>query len=120
VPVFWLFFRLPCHPATRRFSAGQVLVAFLAIYSGWSGFFIQKLFSRFGNRTQRPGWRMSPLLAWRMGHVIRLASALSVCLWAFVLFLLGGAAWLVYFIFVRGVILLLAWKPGASPVQTES
>jgi hypothetical protein len=105
--------RLPVRAGTQKSPAGEGLIVFLAIYSAWSGFYIQKIFKRVGKQ----GRRLTPLHAWQWGNITKLASALSVCLWAFVLHLFGGLIWLVYPIFGLGVVLLLIWKPGMSPPQ---
>lgn len=116
VPVLWVLHRLN-HAAPRPLSVVQVMMVFLAIYCAWSGFSFQR---RIGKRGRKPGGRSTPFKAWLVGHMMRLANAVAVCLCALVLRMFGGPAWLAYCIFGLGVILLLIWRPGANPARAES
>ena len=112
----WLVLRRPVHPASNVLT-WSIICCTLAIYSAWLGFWAEKLFRRVG---RRPDKGLIPLKTWKQGHLVRLASALSVCLWGFVLGILGGAPWLVYPIFALGTILLVIWRPGSPLVELES
>ena len=112
----WVLGRFPVHFTGRAISFSQWIVVLCATYCVLIGFWIQRRVLR----ANRSGKRRSTLLGrWRAGHVLRLASAVSVCLWAFVLRIIGGPTWLVNTIFAVGVILLLVWRPGTRPVETE-
>jgi hypothetical protein len=114
LPVLWLILQRRAHATAKMALWGECFILFFVIYSVWSGFHLQK---KIVDRIGKPGYRRSPLKTWQAGHLIRLASAVSVCLWAVVLQLFGGPMWLVYFVFGAGVILLLICRPGVRPVQ---
>jgi len=93
----------------------QGIVVIFALYSAAVGLWVQKLMNR---RTDRPG-RFSAQDRWRLGNLLSLGTESSVCVWALLLYMLGGAIWLVAVLFGAGLVLLLLWKPGVSPARTE-
>jgi hypothetical protein len=94
------------------------LVVALATYCAISGFTVQRFLSRPA-RSQQSRRRSTPFSRWRAGHLARLFSALSVAPWALVLSNIGGPPWAVDALFVLGLLLLLRWTPGASPVPGQ-
>jgi hypothetical protein len=51
------------------------------------------------------------------GHLIRLAFAIAVSLYGFLLHIVGGPGWLAISLIALGLILLLVWKPGDAPIE---
>jgi len=80
-------------------------------------FFLQWFFRYFPSRSFPP-WKNSIVLGyWMMGHILRLATAQSVALFAFVLHMLGSSAALVYVLYGSSLLQLLFWRPGVCPAQ---
>jgi hypothetical protein len=94
------------------------LLVVLALWSATSGFRVQRMLTRVGNRPIPAGSRSTPVSRWKAGHAIRLATATSVGLWAMVLQVLGGSAFLVYLLIGIALALLLYWNPGPTPDST--
>lgn len=100
-------------------STVQWLVIALAIGSAVSGFTLQRQIVKGPVRPQRRSKTLTPFTRWKAGNLVRLACATSVGLWALVLNEYGGPAWLVNSFFAIGLLLLLIWRPGASPAATQ-
>jgi len=98
----------------------QWLIVLAAIYSAVSGFTLQRRILRVRNQSMRSTRRSTPFSRWKLGNILRLACPISAGLWALVLQLQGGPNWLVNVLFGIGMVLLLIWRPGAAPGQTES
>jgi hypothetical protein len=107
------------HNKTRAITVGQWLVIVATIWSAVSGFTIQRRIVRGARRSQRLSGKSTPFTRWRAGNFMRLSSGVSVGLWAFVLYMIGGPSWLVNVFFAIGLLLLLIWQPGASPASTR-
>jgi hypothetical protein len=103
----------------HRIPVVHWLIVVLAIWSAVSGFTMQRRIVNGPTRTQRRAKTSTPVSRWRAGNLVRLASATSVGLWAFVLCEFGSPAWLVNTFFAIGLLLLLTWRPGASPAPTQ-
>src|SRR5882762_6723282 len=103
------------HERPDAITITQWLVIVSAIWTAVSGFTVQRRIVR-----PRPGsGRSTPFSRWRAGHMLRLWSAAMVGAWALVLHEIGGPAWLVDTLFTLGLLLLLTWRPGASPATTQ-
>jgi len=96
----------------------QWLVIVAAIWSAVSGFTGQRRIVSARTRSQRASRRSTPFSRWRAGHLMRLWTATIVALWALVLHEIGGPSRLVDTFFAVGLLLLLVWRPGASPTPT--
>jgi hypothetical protein len=94
----------------------QWLVVVAALWSAISGFTVQRRIDRVGSRSPR---RSTPLGRWRTGHLVRLWTATAVGLWGLFLHYLGSPNWLVDVFFGFAMLLLLIWRPGATPDQAE-
>ena len=101
-------------PEITRF---QWVVIALGLWAIPSGFLLQRQIVGHSDKPGRRSTRFTPLTRWSVGNLTRLATANSVALWGVVLREIGGPAWLTYFFFAMGGLLLLVWKPGASPQQ---
>ena len=93
----------------RAMNFSQFLVIGAALWSALSYFTIQR------RLTVRP----QSLGRWMTNHLVRLGSATSVGMWALLLYYLGGPRWVVDALSVIGLILLMIWKPGASPSRNN-
>ncbi len=96
----------------------QWVVIALGLWAIPSGFFLQRTIVGHSDKLRR-STRSTPLSRWNAGNLVRLATATSVALWGLVLREIGGPAWLAYIFFAVGGMLLLMWKPGASPQQSS-
>jgi hypothetical protein len=103
----------------REPSAGmnftQSLVIVAAIWSAVSGFTLQRRIVSAPKRSQAKSARSTPFSRWKNGHIARLWSATSVCMWGLIMYEIRGPSWIVDSLVAVGVILLVTWKPGASP-----
>jgi hypothetical protein len=97
----------------------QWLVVVAALWSAVSGFTVQRRINRVRSRSQTPPRRSTPLGRWRTGHLVRLWTATAVGLWGLFLHYLGSPNWLVDVFFGLAMLLLLIWRPGATPAQAE-
>jgi hypothetical protein len=97
---------------TSTINVTQALVVLLALWSGVSGFTLQR---RLRLRTQRTSTKSTLFTRWKVGHVFRLCSAMAVGLWGLVLYEIRGPLWIDDVLFAVALILLLVWRPGASP-----
>jgi hypothetical protein len=92
------------------------IVIAAAIWTAISGFRLQR---RIVNRPAvppRPS-KSTPLTRWRAGHIVRLWTAMSIGLWAFLLSMFAGPPLAVNAFFALALLLLLVWRPGAIPDQ---
>jgi len=112
--------RLAHYETQGSITFGQWLILLAAIWSAISGFTVQRRIVRIRNQSLQSARRSTPLSRWRVGNVIRIASAASVGLWALVLKNSGGPALLVNSLFGIGLVLLLIWRPGTIPDSTQS
>ena len=83
------------------------------------GFKIQQLFNRVKDNPRLNAKGSTPFSRWMAGNILRLATSFSVSMWGFSLHILGGPYILVDALFVASLLLLLIWKPCASPPQIE-
>lgn len=106
--------------ATHRVSASfQWSIALVAIAGVLLGFIVQRVMQR-ARKPHARTLNSTPLNRWMMGHISRLATAYSVTLFAFVLLVSGSSSTLVGVLYIGGLLLLLIWRPGVAPTQTES
>jgi len=111
--------RLGKHESQGGITAVHWVVTGAALWSAVSGFTLQRKLSRTP-KSQRVSNTSTPASRWKAGHVLRLASAAAVAMWALYLSELGGPPVLVNALFAIGVVLLLIWKPGAIPASTQT
>jgi hypothetical protein len=105
------------HVTERPLSIEQGLVVLLALWTAGSGFSLQHKLThvRVGSGQPPASSRSTPAARWRVGNLMRLATATSVGLWALILHVIGGSSLLVDLLFGLGLALLLIWSPGPSP-----
>jgi hypothetical protein len=95
-------------------SPVQWFMIVAAIWSTISGF----TFQRRINRAERGSQNAAKTLGrWRVGHVVRLATATAVGSWGMLLFYTGGPEWLVNVFLGLAMLLLLVWRPGVTPAE---
>lgn len=99
------------HIGNQASALSQTLVTFAAIWSAVSGFSLQRKIVAIRSVTAKS----TPFSRWRTGHLLRLAFATSVGVWAYFLYVIGGLPWLVNVLFGLALVLLLVWKPGTRP-----
>ena len=119
IMVCFFVMRIGSVETRRAFSPLQWLVVVAALWSAISGFMVQGRINRGGSRSQVPSRRSTPLGRWRAGHLVRLWSATAVGLWGVLLHYLGSPNYLVNVFLVLAVLLLLVWRPGATPAEAE-
>jgi hypothetical protein len=122
VSVLFIFFisrSLPV-PSLSADPSMQWAIVVCAIASGVSGFILQRILLRASGQASRSPQASTPLARWRIGHMVRFATAESVALFGFVLRSLGASSTFVYLLFGGGMLLLVLWQPGALPTETES
>lgn len=99
-------------------------VVLAAVYCAVTGFTFQRKIAMRPSRPQqaiRGSTRGStPFSRWRVGHLMRLATATAVSLWGAVLSVYGAPSWLAYTLFGTGFLLLLIWTPGGLPVPSQA
>src|SRR5882762_794026 len=100
------------HEARGAITIAQAAVILAAVWSGISGFTMQR---RFQEIRIAPSSKSTPFSRWRAGHLVRLWSATAVGGWGLVLYNVGGPSWLVGSFFAVALLLLLIWKPVAKP-----
>jgi hypothetical protein len=98
------------------FSPGQWLAIVAAIWCAIAGFTVQRKINRRNTRPGKPS-RGTPLSRWKTGHLVRLSTAMAVALCGLVLHYSGGPEWVVNVFFGLALLLLLIWRPGATPAQ---
>ena len=108
--------KLETHDA---FSPVQWLVIVAAIWSAISGFTVQRRINRIGSRSQTQSRRSTPVSRWRTGHLVRLWTATAMGLWGLLLHYTGGPEWLVNVFLGLAMLLLLIWRPGATPSPAQ-
>jgi hypothetical protein len=119
VYVLFLFLLVRILPATSGASAitpVKLIIVFLALYCAFGGFTLQRRLHRVPARPKAVV-KSTPVRRWMVGHVIRLAFAIAVSLYGFLLHVLGGPEWLATLLIALGLILLLIWRPGDEPVE---
>jgi len=109
IAVCFLVKRIGAVETRDGISPLQWLVVLAAVWSAVSGFTIQRRINR------APSKRSTPLSRWRTGHLIRLSTAMAVGLWGLALHYSGGPEWLANVFLGVAMLLLLIWKPGATP-----
>lgn len=117
VLLMWIAIDLPIRHPARGQGTVEWLIEFCAIYSAVMGFVVQRRMADDESQPKPSARQSTPLKRWMKGHVIRLSSAASVCVFALVLQLMGGMAWEVFALFGLGMVLLLMWAPGESPAR---
>jgi hypothetical protein len=90
----------------------QGILILLSLWSAISGFTVQR---RLQHRHHGTSTKSTPFTRWRAGHLFRLWSAMAVGLWGLALYELRGPLWMDDALFGLGIVLLLIWRPGASP-----
>jgi hypothetical protein len=110
--------RLGRHEWQGKFTTVHWILIAAAIGSAISGFTLQR---RIANRPAQSSEQATstPFNRWRAGHIWRMWSATMVGGWALLLSEFAGPPLLVNVFFVTGLLLLLAWTPGAVPAQDE-
>jgi hypothetical protein len=88
----------------------------MGVWATVSGFILERQIVRYPKRS-RPSTRSTPFSRWRAGNLIRVASATSVACWGLILRESGGPALIANILFAVAGLLLLIWKPSASPMQ---
>jgi hypothetical protein len=102
-------------PAGREIKVVQFLIILGAVWSAVVGFTFQRKLSRTSKRPRRDGSKSTPFTRWKVGHLMRLASATSVGTWGLALYYFHGPLWLVDTVLTVALVLLIAWKPGPGP-----
>jgi hypothetical protein len=93
-------------------------IVLAAIYCATAGFTVQRRIIQAPKRLQTTK-SSTPLSRWRAGNLIRLSMATSVSLWGTVLSVYRGPTWLAFTFFALGLIQLLIWTPGNTPVMAQ-
>jgi len=118
--VIFLFLLVRILPGPSSISAitpFKLVLVFLALYSAASGFTLQRRLLRVPVNPN-VAVKRTPIKRWMSGHVIRLAFAVAVSLYGFLLHFLGGPEWLAVSLIALGLILLLFWGPGDAPAES--
>jgi hypothetical protein len=102
------------HQARNAITITQAVVILAAVWSGISGFTMQR---RFQNKRTVASSKSTPFTRWRAGHLVRLSSAAAVGGWGLVLYDVGGPSWLVASFFAVALLLLLIWQPADNPAR---
>jgi hypothetical protein len=105
-------------PSTQITPIQWVVIA-MGLWAIPSGFLVER---QILGRTDRPSPRTSrstPLSRWRASNVVRAMSATSVALWGLILRESGGPVWLAYSFLGLGGLLVLIWKPTATPQELQ-
>jgi hypothetical protein len=102
-------------PAGREIKLAQFLIIVGAVWAAIVGFTFQRKLSRTSKRHRREGSKSTPFTRWKVGHLMRLASATSVGTWGLALYYFHGPLWLVDTVLAVALVLLIAWKPGPGP-----
>jgi hypothetical protein len=112
--IFFSYFGLSKqYQARQGMSFGQGLILVTALWSGVSGFTVQRRITQAKPEHFSP--KSTPLSRWKAGNFVRLSSATAVGLWGLVLQIFHGSLWLVEVFLAIGIILLATWRPGARP-----
>lgn len=94
-------------------------ITLAAIYCAVTGFTFQRKMTKRLSRSQQTTRGSTPFSRWRVGHLMRLATATAVSLWGAVLSVYGAPSWLGYALCGLGLLLLLMWNPGDLPVTSQ-
>ena len=119
--VIFLFLLVRILPSTSGASAitpFKLIIVFLALYCAASGFTLQRRLLRVP-ANPNIAVKSTPIKRWMSAHVIRLAFAVAVSLYGFLLHFLGGPEWLAVSLIALGLILLLFWRPGDEPAESK-
>jgi hypothetical protein len=117
--VLLLFLLVRILPATSGISVitpVKLVIVFLALCCAVSGFTFQRRLLRVP-ANPKVAVKSTPIKRWMSGHVIRLAFAVSVSLYGFLLHFVGGPEWLANSLIALGLTLLLVWRPGDAPLE---
>jgi hypothetical protein len=119
--VLFLFRLVHIIPATSRHTSMTPfdwLIVYLALADTACGFIIQKLILRAPANSQT-ALRSTPIKRWMLGHIVRMAFAISVALFGVVLHTTGGPDLAVIQLIALGLVLLLIWRPGEIPQEDQ-
>jgi 4-hydroxybenzoate polyprenyltransferase len=112
--------RLPYSEWRGTLTAVDWLFIVAAIWSAISGFTLQRRIVIGPTRSRGRSSKSTPFGRWKAGNVVRLWLATNVGLCAYGLRVFAGPPWLVNVFFGVALLLLIAWTPGTSPVETTS
>ena len=107
---------LPANSGVTTMTPFKYVIVFLALYCAVSGFTLSRRFLRV-RVNPKAATKSTPINRWMAGHVIRLAFAIAVSLYGFLLHFVGVPEWLATLLIALGLILLLIWRPGDAPVE---
>jgi hypothetical protein len=96
----------------------QWVVIVMGLWAIPSGFLVERQIFGKSDKAGRRSRRSTPLSRWRASNLVRVMSATSVALWGLILRENGGPAWLAYLFLAVGGLLVLIWKPRASPEES--
>ena len=102
-------------PAGREIKLVQFLIIVVAVWSAVVGFTFQRKLSRTSKRPRRDGSKSTPFTRWKVGHLMRLATATSVGTWGLALYYFHSPLWLANTVLAVALVLLIAWKPDPGP-----
>jgi len=109
------------HPTANAVNSSmQTAIVLCAIASVLMGFIVQRMMQRAPSQSLLEKRNSSLLARWKVGHIIRFATAESVALYGVVLHMLGSSSTLVNVMFICSLLLLLIWQPGTCPPKNES
>jgi hypothetical protein len=118
--LFYLICRMTPSPAQSVSAPARWVILLLAFTNGFFGFILQRMLRHAPNRFFPAAQDSTPLARWRAGHILRFATAEAVVLFGLALHSLGGSSLLVNVLFGSGLLLMLLWRPGPVPSQSES
>lgn len=98
----------------------QWVIVLCAAASAAGGFSVQRMFLRVRSQALATTRKSTPLSRWKVGHLMRFASAESVALYGVVMRTTGGSSTLSAALFAGSLLLLALWQPGAVPNESES
>jgi hypothetical protein len=105
--------------STEKRPASTEIHAAIVVLGAWSavgGFtFQRKLLKKPSQRAAKS----SAFTRWRVGHIWRLWSAVSVVVCGVLLWEQGGSRVAANALFAVGVLLLLIWSPGVAPAEDQ-
>jgi hypothetical protein len=116
--LFWLIRVLPTRSDENTMTPIKWLILAAALFCAVDGFYMQKRVLRTP-RNLRVASKSTPIGRWMVGNVLRIAFATAVSLWAMMLHFQGGPDSLAIPLVALSLILLLIWKPGAVPAESQ-